>query len=143
MNPNAPQDWNTVVLSKTHKQKTAGLNTAQAIAVARVSGDVKVSTEKKFGAAENKSAHTATVKSAKKLEESTEEFSHQTVSQTLSRAISQARLAKQMTQRDLATAINERPQIIQDYESGKAIPNAMILNKLDRALGTHLPRKKK
>ena len=39
--------------------------------------------------------------------------------------------------------ISERPQIIQEYESGKAIPNPQILNKLDRALGIHLPRGKK
>lgn len=48
-----------------------------------------------------------------------------------------------MTQADLARLINERPQIIQEYESGKAIPNGAILSKLDKALGTHLPRGKK
>jgi putative transcription factor len=48
-----------------------------------------------------------------------------------------------MTQAQLATAINERPQIIQEYENGKAIPNAGVINKLDRALGCHLPRSKK
>ena len=48
-----------------------------------------------------------------------------------------------MTQQQLATAINEKVQIIQEYESGKAIPNPQIINKLDRALGIHLPRGKK
>ena len=79
----------------------------------------------------------------KKLEESTEEFKHATIDKTLSKAIATARLAKKMTQKDLATAINERAQVIQEYESGKAIPNSQILNKLDRALGIHLPRGKK
>ena len=55
----------------------------------------------------------------------------------------QARLAKKMTQAQLATAINERPQVIQEYENGKAIPNAQVLTKLDRTLGCHLPRAKK
>jgi putative transcription factor len=95
-----------------------------------------------IGAAENKSAHTPSV-SVRKLEESTDEFKHQTVDESLSRAITTARLARKMTQRDLATAINERPQIIQEYESGRAIPNPQILSKLDRVLGTHLPRGKK
>ena len=51
----------------------------------------------------------------KKLEDSTEEFKHQTIDRSLSKAIQQARLAKKMTQKELATAINERPQIIQQY----------------------------
>jgi putative transcription factor len=53
----------------------------------------------------------------------------------------QARLAKKMTQAQLAQAINEKPQVIQEYESGKAIPNGAILNKLSRALGTTLSKK--
>ncbi|CAK9134144.1 unnamed protein product [Ilex paraguariensis] len=34
--------------------------------------------------------------------------------------------------------INEKPQIIQEYESGKAIPNQQIISKLERALGVKL-----
>lgn len=34
--------------------------------------------------------------------------------------------------------INEKPQIIQDYESGKAIPNPQVLSKLSRVLGVTL-----
>lgn len=41
------QDWTPVVLSKTNKQKTAGLNSAQVIRNARLTG--AVTTEKKFG----------------------------------------------------------------------------------------------
>ena len=50
-------------------------------------------------------------------------------------------MAKKLTQQQLATAINERAQIVQQYESGAAIPNGAILEKLDKALGIHLPRK--
>ena len=46
----------------------------------------------------------------------------------------------QMTQKQLGQAINENPKIVQDYESGKAIPSGQILAKLDKALGTRLPR---
>lgn len=38
--------------------------------------------------------------------------------------------------------INEKPQVIQEYESGKAIPNQQILTKLERALGVKLRGKK-
>lgn len=38
--------------------------------------------------------------------------------------------------------INEKPQIIQEYESGKAIPNQQIISKLERALGAKLRGKK-
>jgi hypothetical protein len=48
MNSGSTQDWTTVVLHKTAKQKTAGLNTAQAINKARLSG-VQVVAEKKIG----------------------------------------------------------------------------------------------
>ena len=47
-----------------------------------------------------------------------------------------------MTQKDLADAINESIQLINDYESGKAIPGAQILSKLELALGIKLPRNK-
>ena len=82
-------------------------------------------------------------KNLAKLENDTENFAVKKVDASLSKAIQQARIAKSMTQKALATAINEKPQVIQQYESGQAIPNPQILNKLDRALGIHLPRNKK
>eukprot|EP01041_Mallomonas_annulata_P007234 gene7234-14761_t len=140
INPNGSQDWTPVVLSKTPKQRAEGLSSAQAIAQAKVSG--AVSTERKFAAGENKSAHVSS-SGLKKLEDSTDEFKHSTVDATLSRAIMQARITKKMTQKELATAINEKPQIIQQYEAGSAMPNPQIIVKLERVLGIHLPRGKK
>ena len=52
----------------------------------------------------------------------------------------QARMAKKMTQKDLATAINEKPQVVAEYENGKAIPNGAIIVKIERKLGCKLPR---
>ena len=45
-----------------------------------------------------------------------------------------------MTQVQLAQAINEKPQTIQEYESGKAIPNPQILSKMSRVLGVVLKK---
>ena len=77
--------------------------------------------------------------SARKLEE-TDELKHAKVDKSLSKAIMQARTAKKMTQKELATAINEKPQVVGEYESGKAIPNPQIISKLERKLGCKLPR---
>jgi putative transcription factor len=45
---------------------------------------------------------------------------------------------KGFTQKDLAQKVNEKPSVIQDYESSKAIPNPQILGKLERTLGVKL-----
>ena len=37
----------------------------------------------------------------------------------------------------------EKQSVIADYESGRAIPNATVVNKLEKALGVKLPRQKK
>ncbi|ONM04923.1 Multiprotein-bridging factor 1a [Zea mays] len=60
----------------------------------------------------------------------------------LKKNLMQARLDKKLTQAQLAQMINEKPQVIQEYESGKAIPNQQIISKLERALGTKLRGKK-
>lgn len=78
--------------------------------------------------------------SARKLEEADDVGRIAKVDKSLSKAIMQARTAKKMTQKDLATAINEKPQIIGQYESGKAVPNPQIISKLERKLGCKLPR---
>lgn len=134
------QDWTTVTFTKTQKQKTKeAFSNQHSLAAAKASGSV--TTERKVGAASNKSAHTPSSAGMRKLEEDTEPHRVQTVNKNLAQAIMQARLAKKMTQAELATAINERAQVIQQYESGAAMPNGAIIAKLDRALGIRLPRK--
>jgi len=56
----------------------------------------------------------------------------------LGKKIQQARVNKKLTQKQLATSLNEKPQIIQQYENGSAIPNPQILNKLKKLLSTTL-----
>lgn len=78
--------------------------------------------------------------SATKLDNETEDFHINRVSSNLKVQIVQARTAKKMTQAQLAQAINEKPNVIQEYESGKAIPNPQILNKMSRILGVQLKK---
>lgn len=54
------------------------------------------------------------------------------------KAIQSGRQEKKLTQKDLATKINEKPQVINDYEAGRAVPNQQVLGKLERALGVKL-----
>lgn len=92
----------------------------------------------RYGAGGNSSSFTAM--SARKLEDATDVGTLAKVDKSLSKAIMQARTAKKWSQKDLATRINAKPQIVAEYESGKAIPNPQIISKLERALGTKLPR---
>jgi len=48
------------------------------------------------------------------------------VSSELKKQIMSARLAKKLTQAQLANTINEKPQIIQEYESGKVGRAALV-----------------
>mmetsp|Transcript_13556 Transcript_13556/g.44181 ORF Transcript_13556/g.44181 Transcript_13556/m.44181 type:complete len:97 (-) Transcript_13556:160-450(-) len=77
---------------------------------------------------------------ARRIAEETEVFKTQRAGLTLGKAIMQARTDKKMNQKDLGTKINETARVIQDYESGKAVPNPQIISKLERALGVKLPR---
>lgn len=53
-------------------------------------------------------------------------------------AIQNGRAALQLSQKDLAQKINEKPSVLQDYESGRAIPNPQILGKMERVLKVKL-----
>ena len=56
------------------------------------------------------------------------------VKKSFSQMMQKARLAKKMTQKQLAQAINEKPQVINQYESGRAIPTPAIISKIRRVL---------
>jgi putative transcription factor len=69
----------------------------------------------------------------------TELGTHEKVSLSLAKTIQQARIGKGFkTQKDLANAIGVPANIINSYESGKAIPDNAILQKLRRVLGVKL-----
>ena len=78
-----------------------------------------------------------------KLDSETENFTIVKSGLTLGKEIQQGRTAKKLTQKQLATMLNEKPQVIQQYENGQAIPNPQIINKLQKTLGVKLTRPKK
>uniref|UniRef100_A0A3Q2NVJ8 Endothelial differentiation-related factor 1 n=1 Tax=Fundulus heteroclitus TaxID=8078 RepID=A0A3Q2NVJ8_FUNHE len=95
-----------------------------------------VETSKKWSAGQNKQ-HLVT-KNTAKLDRETEELHHERVPLEVGKVIQQGRQEKGMTQKDLATKINEKPQVIADYESGKAIPNNQVMGKIERVIGRKL-----
>jgi putative transcription factor len=125
------QDWDRVVIKP--KAVSGGKKPAP--------GADGAPTEKKFTAGSNSGAKGVDGQSLAKLDRETEELSHKKVGLGLAKAIQQARMAKKMTQAKLAQAINEKPQVINQYENGSAIPNGQLIAKIERALGCKLPRK--
>lgn len=77
------------------------------------------------------------------MDRETEELKHETIALDVGKIIQQGRQAKGMSQKELATKINEKPQVITDYEAGKGIPNNVILGKIERAIGMKLRGKDK
>ena len=69
--------------------------------------------------------------------ESDEEI-HEKISLNLSKLLQQARMAKGLTQVELAKKINEKHQVVHDYELGKGIPNQRVLTKMERVMGVKL-----
>lgn len=62
---------------------------------------------------------------------------------SVGRLIQKGRQDKGWTQKELATKICEKPQVVNEYEGGKAVPNQAILGKMERALEIKLRGKDK
>ncbi|XP_045205292.1 endothelial differentiation-related factor 1-like [Mercenaria mercenaria] len=131
----AEAGWDDVTYIRKRQPKSGTLKTQQALSSAQRQG-IPIDTEKKFAGGQNKQ-HSAS-KNTAKLDRETEELHHEHVALDVCKLIQQARQAKGWTQKELATKINEKPQVINEYESGKAIPNNTIMSKLERNLGVRL-----
>ncbi len=65
-------------------------------------------------------------------------FAVKKVDLKLSVRIQQARTKAGLTQKDLALKINEKTTVVNEYESGKAIPSNAVISKMEKALGVSL-----
>jgi len=133
----AEVEWESklVIGSKAAKAKvTRGTSDLNA---ARRSGAV-VGTDKKTSAGGNKAHQGPDHQRIAKLDRDNEVAPPPKVAPSVGKAIQTARQEKQFSQKDVAQKINEKPSVIQDYESGKAVPNPQILSKLERVLGVKL-----
>ncbi|KHG25853.1 Multiprotein-bridging factor 1b -like protein [Gossypium arboreum] len=134
------QDWEPVVIRK--KAPTAAAKKDEKVVNAARRAGAEIESVKKSNAGTNRAASSSTSLNTRKLDEETENLAHDRVPTELKKAIMHARMETKLTQAQLAQLINEKPQIIQEYESGKAIPNQQIIGKLERALGAKLRGKK-
>ena len=133
MNPGGMENqWDTVVISK---KKQTDTKSTKAINQAIRSG-AEIDSQRKYGGGENKQ-HTVS-KNTAKLDRETEELKVDRVPLTVGKAIQKARAAKEWSQKDLATKINEKQSLINEYEAAKAVPNQQVLNKMEKALGVKL-----
>jgi len=128
-------DWETVTILRKKPPKASAMKSEQAINAARRQG-VAVDTQSKWGAATNKQH--VTTKNTAKLDRETEELKHDKIPLDLGRLIQQGRQAKGWSQKELATKVNEKPQVINDYEAGRGIPNQVVIGKIEKAIGVKL-----
>ncbi|KAF5372956.1 hypothetical protein D9758_001746 [Tetrapyrgos nigripes] len=123
-------DANLVIGSKAPRATVAKSSSA-------VNGSV-VATDKKVTAGGNKAHQGTDHQKIAKLDRDNEVAPPSKIAPSVGRAMMNARNDLKLSQKDIAQKVNEKPSVIQDYESGKAIPNPQILGKLERALGVKL-----
>ena len=70
----------------------------------------------------------------RKLDEHNDAGTHKKIDHKLGKLILQKRTKLGLSQVKLANKLNVKPNIIQEYESGKAIPNNTLLQKIKKEL---------
>jgi len=109
------QDWEPVILQKK-QSKTVTSNEMR-------NGNFKVRTK------QNESAQ-----KMHKIDNETENFTIKKISKKVSQEIQKGRLAKKLSQKQLAQAVNVTPKVINEMESGKSQPNEAVKRKIARYL---------
>ncbi|KAK5816985.1 hypothetical protein F5H01DRAFT_342164 [Linnemannia elongata] len=66
------------------------------------------------------------------------EIAPKTVTVDVGKVMAKARIEKKITQKELSAVVHEKPNMINDYEAGRAVPNQLVLGKIERALGVRL-----
>lgn len=113
------QDWTTTVIYNKDKQ----VKTKQ---IVEKKGDTSINDE------------------LRKIENSTESFSHQKIPNMLTKELINARINLKLTQKDMANKLNIQQNIYTELENGKAIyssQNKQIVNKIERVLGIKFEHK--
>ena len=81
---------------------------------------------------------TFSTKSESVLKKESDELKHDRLGLEFGQLLQKTRMEKGLTQKDLASKINEKSNIVVEYEAGRAVPNPHIVSKLERALRVKL-----
>lgn len=126
------QDWNEVTWDKRGQKQR---NESKKDFERREQLAGRVNSQNKNISGLNKSTITQTTNNLKKIENEEETFKHKSVSLNMSKKIAQKRCEMKLTQKDLAFKLSLPEKIIKDYENGSAIPNHIIINKIEKIIG--------
>lgn len=133
------QDWVTVVFRKkttpASRKTTLRSPAPPSSSASSTSSSIVVA---KADAATNRQRDHDLARWKAVVNDDCETFRHPTIAGNVSHAIQQARQRKGMTQKELATKINEQLTVVQQYENKRAIPSDFVLGKMERALGVRL-----
>eukprot|EP01084_Bolivina_argentea_P209191 356386_1 len=121
------QDWTTVVLTKSKPSYKKNNNKKK-----RSNKERKSDNNSNSNSGSNKKKKT-------RIDEEQEDFRTAKIGKNFSVALQQARLKKGWKQQQLAQQLNVRQTVINQYESGKAVPNPQLIAKMNRILGVKLP----
>ncbi|ORX92129.1 multi protein-bridging factor 1 [Basidiobolus meristosporus CBS 931.73] len=128
-------DWDSVTVIRQKQERAKVARSSAEVNAARRAGAV-VATEKKTVA--NKGHVGADHALIAKLDRTDDIVVQPKLSLDVGKAIQKARQEKGLTQKDLGQKVNEKANVMNDYEMGRAVPNQQILAKLERALGVKL-----
>ena len=134
-------DWDNVTIIGSKARVGGGgprervARSAGELNAARRSGAV-IGTEKKYGSTNVRNNPEG--QRLAKLDDTDDVVATKKVDASVGKTIAKFRQEKKMTQKELATKINEKPTVVNDYEAGRAVPNQQLLAKLERALGVKL-----
>jgi len=130
----APVEWDSkLVIGQRTRTRPAVASSSSSLNAARRAGAV-VSVDKKTAGGSNKAHQGTDHQRIAKLDRENEVAPPPKVSPSVGKAMQVARLELKLSQKDLAARVNEKASVLQDYESGKAIPNPQILGKFERVL---------
>ena len=128
---NFTQDWTPYSWNKTNEKRKDETKEQHINRLKKVTG--AVSTINKTSG--NKQTISLDSSKLKKIENEEDTFVLPKVSLSMGKKIAKLRCEKKLSQKDLAFQLSLNVKIIQDYEASKAIPNPIIINKMERILG--------
>ena len=128
------QDWAPQAVAATAGSRPKASHSTSDINRARQTGQ-SVTVSKRDTSNQHKQTE---FRHVQKIANDEDNFVHQKVDRSVAVNLRRARALKEMTQQQLAMAINEKAAVIQSYENGSAIPSGTLIVAMERALGMHI-----